>query len=125
MPVPPPRKPVIPPLIAPQVHNEATQALSVLLMHVELLPALAETDLYPLRRAVDRLADAIIDGHGQRYDAGEPVPVRDVYYAHPVKARRMAGGRWPRAAARLRARGDAHERVVHAPPHGHRPRRPA
>jgi HD-GYP domain-containing protein (c-di-GMP phosphodiesterase class II) len=108
MAVPPPRKPVIPPLIAPQVHNEATQALSVLLMHVELLPELSETDLYPLRRAVDGLADAIIDGHGQRYDAGEPVPVRDVYYAHPVKVAEvsmlvawLAGG----GRAQLRACG--------------------
>jgi HD-GYP domain-containing protein (c-di-GMP phosphodiesterase class II) len=90
---------MVPPVFAPQLHNEAMQALTVLLMQVELLPVVSNAEVYPLQRCVDALADAVIDAHGQRYDVGEPIPVRDHYYAHPVKVAelsmliaRLAGG---------------------------------
>lgn len=90
MAVPPPTKPVIPPVFAPQLHNEAMQALSVLLMQAEMLPAVGAAEVEPLTRCIDAMADAVIDAHGQRYEASEPVPVRDYYYAHPVKVAELA-----------------------------------
>jgi HD-GYP domain-containing protein (c-di-GMP phosphodiesterase class II) len=90
MAVPPPRKPVIPPVFAPQLHNDAMQALSVLLIQIPMLPAVRDADIEPLRRVAASMADAVIDAHERQYEPAEPVPLRDHHYAHPAKVAELA-----------------------------------
>jgi HD-GYP domain-containing protein (c-di-GMP phosphodiesterase class II) len=88
------------PLFPPILANETTQALSVLLIQVELRPPIGHAELEALTAAANKLADCVIDANGSTYDLTEPISLRDHYYAHPLKVAelsmlvtRIAGGK--------------------------------
>jgi HD-GYP domain-containing protein (c-di-GMP phosphodiesterase class II) len=88
------------PLFPPILANATTQALSVLLLQVELRPPIGRPELEALTAATNKLVDCVIDGHGTAYDLFEPISLRDHYHAHPLKVAelsmlvtRIAGGK--------------------------------
>jgi HD-GYP domain-containing protein (c-di-GMP phosphodiesterase class II) len=78
------------PLFPPILANETTQALSVLLIQVELRPPIGRAELEALTAAATKLADCVIDANGTAYDLFESVSLRDHYYAHPLKVAELA-----------------------------------
>lgn len=87
---PTPREAAIRPMFFPRTHQRTQEALSILLMHLELDEAVSDALVAPLLSCVEEMADSLFPDVEGVLDLSDSVTVREIQYAHPVKVAELS-----------------------------------